>query len=364
MSIDPVSLQHNTVIIVATENTVGNMKDKKQQVSLQMLLKSNSSWMFVAAIFLVGTMMGTLMSSFHYEGASLMRSSSIIRDVNSREHEHELLRSSPLELLTVGEMKKAMRLPCNYAHDGFYVQESNTIMEQVYQTLLELDDDDVPVVIESGGHDGISKSVSLKPSVCFHMNTLLIEASPSNYDLLSMTRAYDHVIHAALCDKDHGYVEIEEHSTNSGQNKIKGETTRTETQPGKNKVNCTTVDAEMDKLKAALPEEKKDKLKLVLLVLDVEGYEAVAIQGIQKYSPMKAQIENKYMGADAKKTMEEWSNKHNLQEVSKCPKKDDTCYNFKVLGEQEKKKLNFGTRKYAPENTWRSSIAQKAYNFY
>ena len=81
-----------------------------------------------------------------------------------------------------------------------------------------------------------------------------------------------------------------------------------EKQLGKKKVNCTTVDAEMDKLKAALPEDKKDKLKLAFLLLDVEGHELVAIQGIHNYSPMKAQIETKYMDT-----------------VSKCPQRFDTC---------------------------------------
>jgi hypothetical protein len=119
------------------------------------------------------------------------------------------------EFLTVGEMKRVMRLPCNYVHDGFYIGGSNEVVNQVYQTIMKLDDDIIPVVIESGGHDGITKSLSLKASMCLQVNTMLIEASPSNYNVLKQTRKYDLTVNAALCEQD--YVELEENQVNSGE---------------------------------------------------------------------------------------------------------------------------------------------------
>ena len=138
---------------------MGDLENKKQQVFLQMLLK-RKSWLVMAAIFLVGTISYTKVPRYW----AAVASAAILTAKNMWCSVDGLLRAAP----------------CNYAHDGYYFRESNTIMEQVYQTLLELDDDDIPVVIECGGHDGISKTLSLNPSVCFHMNTFLIEANPSN----------------------------------------------------------------------------------------------------------------------------------------------------------------------------------------
>ena len=80
-----------------------------------------------------------------------------------------------------------MRLPCNYVHDGWYIEDSNEVLNyQVYQSLITMnDDDDIPVMIECGGHDGITKSISLKSSICLNMNTLLIEGSPTNFNAMS-----------------------------------------------------------------------------------------------------------------------------------------------------------------------------------
>ena len=54
----------------------------------------------------------------------------------------------------------------------------------------------------AGGHDGITKSLTLKSSRCLGVNTLLIEGSPNNYRTLKNTRPYDWTVNAALCDGD------------------------------------------------------------------------------------------------------------------------------------------------------------------
>jgi hypothetical protein len=123
-----------------------------------------------------------------------------------------------LSFKTVGEIKQTMTLPCHYIHDGFFVPHSNEIANQVYQTLMDLPDDTVPLMIEVGGHDGITKSMSLKVSRCLGVNTMLVEASPSNYRVLEKARRYDHTVNAALCEGD--FAKMEESERNSGQSKL------------------------------------------------------------------------------------------------------------------------------------------------
>jgi hypothetical protein len=198
------------------------------------------------------------------------------------------------------------------------------------------------------------------------MNTLLVEASPTNYQLLRESRAYDYIVHAALCDNTQATVDIAENAKNSGENKI----SRVETKRGSDftttvtttNVKCTTIDAELDKLRATLPANKQDKLQLAFLVLDVEGFETIAITGIQKYAPLKAMIETKSQTQAQLGKLSGWAHQHNLQSQD-C--RYDTCYNFAPpLSGQARRELFFGSRRYTPENTWMTSTVHEAYNFF
>jgi hypothetical protein len=265
---------------------------------------------------------------------------------------------SSSKLLSVREMKQTMRLPCNYVHDGFYITESNECVNQVYQTLMELEDDDIPVVIEVGGHDGITKSISLKSSICLNMNTLLIEASANNYAILKKTRPYDLTVNAALCEEGQEYAYMQYHAANSGQNKV-----TTDNSKGIQTI-CTTIDAELDKLRDSLPGEKRNRLKLVFLVLDVEGHEQTAMAGLQRYTPLKAMMEVKYFSKEDKQKSELWFSKHRLV-GEKCTGADE-CYNFhpKLMDSATKYDIFYGARHTHPSQDWETSKNSKAYYFY
>jgi len=221
--------------------------------------------------------------------------------------------------LTVRQMKESMKLPCNYVHDGYYLKDSNEVLNQVYQSLMELEDDVVPVMVECGGHDGITKSQSLKSSICLGMNTLLIEASPINYKVLKQTRKYDFTVNAALCSGDS--VEMVELDDNSGATHVVREG---EEKKGTVSVKCTTLDAELDKLRDMLPEGQRDKLQLIFLVLDIETHEVFAIDSIQKYSPKKALMEAFVRTPEDTKKFDAWAQKHNLT-GEHCMGRQDTC---------------------------------------
>jgi hypothetical protein len=283
----------------------------------------------------------------------------------------------PRHVKTVGEIKRSMILPCNYIHDGFYVTQSNEITNQVYHTLMELPDDVVPLMIEVGGHDGITKSTSLKVSRCLGVNTMLIEASPSNFRILEQTRPYDHIVNGALCEGD--FAEMKESERNSGENKLQRPPSSGTTSSGNQntvQVPCTTIDNELDKFRNELPTHLKDKLALVFLVLDVEGFEPIAIQGINRYSPMKAHIEWTTFSDEVSKKMIAWAERHNLK-GSKCGQlKRDMCFNFHPTlffdegndktrkSEQWMKDVFYGARVAIPDNTYLTSRASKAYMFY
>jgi hypothetical protein len=263
-------------------------------------------------------------------------------------------------LLTVREMKEQMRLPCNFVHDGYYISDSNEVLNQVYQSLLELDDSVVPVLVECGGHDGITKSQSLKASICLSMNTLLIEASPTNYNVLKQSRSYDFTVNAALCDGDS--TQLIEEAVNSGETHVGAENVE-----GTVTVKCTSIDAELDKLRAMLPSEQRDNIKLIFLVLDIEGHEAVAIHGIQKYSPQKAFLEMKMLSAPDRDEINSWAVHHNLNRSDRMRNQQDTCYNFDPLITDKPnhlKKLLYGARSAVPKHDYKTSEASKAYMFY
>ena len=281
-------------------------------------------------------------------------------------------------LLTVGEIKQRMVLPCNYVHDGFYIADSNEILSQMHQSIWNhslMDDDMIPIVVEVGGHDGITKSLTLKASRCLAVNTLLIEASPTNYRVLEQARgSYDWTVHGALCDdtSSSSVIEIVENEINSGQTHVLrgpreaqrlrrgGTTTTTSTVP------CTTVDAEIDRLREQLPIEQQSKLQLIMLVLDVEGFEAKAIHGIQKYSPQKVFMEEKHLKARDRQVIADWAQSHRL--VGRKCNKQDSCYNFdSLLAErpaEEVKTLLYGARWAPPKHTFKTKEASQSYMFY
>jgi len=244
-------------------------------------------------------------------------------------------------LWTAGEMKRFMRLPCNYVHDGFYLSDSNEMANQVYQSLMELKDDAIPLVIEVGGHDGITKSLSLKSSICFRMNTMLIEASPSNYKVLQKARNYDITINKALCEDDVENIVMIENTANSGENKIvnrdhveANEKKKNKKSGGRISVTCTSIDQELDKLALQLPISQRGKLFILLLILDVEGYETTAIDGINKYSPKKVYIETNKLDEEQQIQIQEWAESHGLGEGRQYGQ--DRQYKFHPTIEEKK----------------------------
>jgi len=261
--------------------------------------------------------------------------------------------------LTVREMKEQMKLPCNYVHDGFYLKPSNEVLNQVYQSLMELNDDDVPVLVECGGHDGITKSLTLKASVCLQMNTLLIEASPSNFETLRQPRSCDLMVNAALCSGES--VRLVESAVNSGQTRIAG---HQETGSGVT-IRCTSLDAELDRLRDTLPEGQRDKLQLIFLVLDIEGQEPFAIDGIQRYSPKKVFMEVMHLNKPHKEKIFSWAKQHNLTKITSSGQ--DTSFNFHPMIKDKPphlKSLLYGARSTVPQQTYKTSLASKAYMFY
>lgn len=271
-------------------------------------------------------------------------------------------------LLTAGEMKSLMRLPCNYAHDGFYYRESNEVLNQVYLSLMELEDDDIPVVVECGGHDGITKSLSLKSSVCLHMNTLLIEGSPANYNILKKAREYDYTVQAALCSGD--TVEMAVSKTNSGEAHV---LSSREGPKETMKVNCTSIDNELDNVKATLPPDQQDKLKFLFLVLDVEGHEGTAIDGIKKYSPKKAFMELGKIREDEKAKLDDWIKYHHLKDTRHNVQ--DTWFNAESFLTARKKDdgwqmpshartVFYAARKKPPAHHVYTGLVSPAYLFY
>jgi FkbM family methyltransferase len=287
----------------------------------------------------------------------------------SSETSVSLLHGEGPPMLTLGEMKRTMKLPCNYVHDGFFVPHSNEITNQVYQTLMELDDDDiVPVVIEVGAHDGITKSMSLKTSMCLQANVLLIEASPTNYKVLEQARSYDTTVNAALCEGE--YAELEESEKNSGQSHIlQGDELSKRTRTVR--VPCTTLDKELDKLKAKLPLRLRSKMQLVFLVLDVEGVEATAVKGLKRYSPKKAYIEWTRVSDEDNRDMMRWATGHNLKGDYCGPLKRDKCFNFHqtlFFGDNEPlpwmRDVFYGARMEHPEHSATTSKVSKSYIFY
>jgi len=137
-------------------------------------------------------------------------------------------------------------------------------------------------------------------------------------------------------------------------------------QQGTVSVRCTSLDAELDKLQALLPAEQRNKLQLIFLVLDIEGHEIYAIDGIQKYSPKKVFMEVKTENPTDSEKFKAWAQQHSLT-GEYCISKQDQCFNFHPLIKEQPhhlKALMYGARSKIPENTYRTSEASKAYMFY
>mmetsp|Transcript_34728 Transcript_34728/g.76014 ORF Transcript_34728/g.76014 Transcript_34728/m.76014 type:complete len:329 (-) Transcript_34728:613-1599(-) len=294
----------------------------------------------------------------HHEDTRSTQAESSLRTRSTTQQEEDRFEFMK-RLRTVGEMKQLVRLPCNFIHDGLYLGEGNEVLNQIYESLQQLDDDVVPVLIEAGAHDGITKSISLKSSACLFTNTLLIEASPENYKVLSKSRKYDRTVHAALCNQD--FVMIEENALNSGESHIGTRGV---------KVPCTSLDTELDKLQSELPESQRDKLRLVFLILDVEKHEVDALKGLERHPPVKAMIETIHLPPDDTDWIAQWATRHGLsgkrcdayQEIAHT----DMCYNFGPdrFTSPFSKDLLYTARKAHPKNSFHTSEVAKAYHYY
>ena len=274
-------------------------------------------------------------------------------------------------LKTLSEIMTTMELPCNYIHDGFYLRDSNVALNEVYLTLVDMIEKNnstqadklIPLVVEVGGHDGITKSISLKASQCLKANTLLIEASPLNYNILKKSRAYDSSLNAALCEDE--YVNLVDNPMNSGETKTFDKTQQQQKQQDTTKrVPCTTLDDEIDHMKKSLPIDHE--IVLIFLVLDIEGNEPTAIKGINKYIPQKAMIETKYAGRGPN-PVEEWAKRNNL--IGKDCGSNDKCFNFtpgSFSSDEDywQPHVFYGARKSIPANNYRTSEQSKAYMHY
>lgn len=270
-------------------------------------------------------------------------------------------------LKTLSEIMNTMELPCNYVHDGFYLKDSNVVLNEIYLTLVDMFDKKnstqadklIPLVVEVGGHDGITKSISLKASQCLKANTLLVEASPLNYNILKKSRAYDSTVNAALCEDD--YANLVDNPMNSGETKTFDKTHQQKQQT--TRVPCTTLDDEIDHMKISLPLEYE--IVLIFLVLDIEGNEPTAIKGMNKYIPKKAMIETKHAG-EGPNPVEEWAKKYNL--IGKdCG--SDECFNFTPGSFSSDEdywhpRVFYGARKSIPTNTYKTSEQSKSYMHY
>jgi hypothetical protein len=136
-------------------------------------------------------------------------------------------------------------------------------------------------------------------------------------------------------------------------------------------VPCTTLDMELDAMMLLLsPDQTTSKLHLIFLVLDVEGHEPVAIQGLTKHTPQKVMMETKQLSSTDQDAVREWATtRHNLRTGRVCG--DGTCYNFgkrrsgQTSNKQKQQLLLYGARHSVPADTYKTSkAASQAYMYY
>jgi hypothetical protein len=222
-----------------------------------------------------------------------------------------------------------------------------------------------------------SPKANKKSSRCLHVNTLLIEASPSNYKILEQTRAYDTTVNAALCDDhddDDQYILLKDNPRNSGASRVVAVSQQLRQEAVTAQVPCTTLDKELDammltSLVSSSPDNQqqtalsKSKLRLLFLVLDVEGHEPVAIRGLTKHTPQKVMMETEQLSLTDQDAVHEWATtQHNLGTGRACG--DDTCYNFSGKNKQQQQLLLYGARHSVPADTYKTSEASQAYMYY
>eukprot|EP00978_Attheya_sp_CCMP212_P019525 scaffold54848_cov46-Attheya_sp.AAC.5 len=162
-----------------------------------------------------------------------------------------------------------------------------------------MQDDIIPVMIECGGHDGITKSLTLKASMYLNMNTLLIEGSPSNFKILKQTRNCDFSVNAALCDGT--FIEMIENTANSGETRVASTNDR---KRNAIKTKCTSIDEEFDKLTALLPESQRN----------------------MRDRPHKVFMEGKHASETDQVKITDWAKHNNLVDKA-CTGQADLCYN-------------------------------------
>ena len=121
------------------------------------------------------------------------------------------------------------------------------------------------------------------------------------------------------------------------------------------------------KRKACLDQAQVLFLKLIFLVLDVEGHEPVAIKGNKRYKPHKVMMEWKNLGSEDKTLVDDWAKQHGLVVSGNDGRYADRRWDYDAsMLEKPKhlKKLFYGAREKHPAATWKTSEVSEAYMFY
>ena len=208
-------------------------------------------------------------------------------------------------------------------------------------------------MIEAGGHDGITKSTSLLSSICLNINILMVEASSINYNVLKKSRPYDTTINAALCTED--FVYMQSSNVNSGENQVSNK------QQGE-KVACTSFDKELHKIESQLGPGQN--LKLIMMVLDIEGHEIQALEGLKDFKPMKADIETKFGRAAKKEFYEKWEVDMGFRTKRKNSQNDSMFGFTDVSKYKQSHEILYGARISVPRTDYRTSVVSPSYKFY
>ena len=196
-----------------------------------------------------------------------------------------------------------------------------------------------------------------------HKPSSLIEASLSNYAVLQKSRAYDTTVNAALCDSD--FVDLIDHPINSGETKLIANGKSGKNLAATARVACTTLDDEIDAMRRTLPGFGKEyTMALIFLVLDVEGSEEVAINGIQRYAPSKAMVETLWsVRSGTTVPIAKWATKHGLVGTTGS---QDMLFNFDTTIREKNHPQNvfYGARKSIPKDIYKTSEVTPAYMYY
>ena len=134
-----------------------------------------------------------------------------------------------------------------------------------------------------------------------------------------------------MCDGD--YVETVDDSKNSGETHVAASNGKdlSGSSTLSSKIKCTSSDNELDKLRDTLSESQRDKLKLIFLVLDVEGHEPVAIKGNKRYKPQKVMMEWKNLKSKDKIVVDDWAGQHGLVISGNDGRYDDHRWDYDMM---------------------------------